>query len=129
MTQNGTIDAQAACELLCCESVFLAQLVAAGEVSAAGDSWLNFNISKKDVERYNASRENGPKMNWEQASDVVNCGKSHFYNLIGSGRIPYSRHGLVRGVWVWQKDVLVYVASRRGANEDRLGQLLLMLPR
>jgi len=47
----------------------------------------------------------GRKLNWRQACEILNCSKSHFYNLINEGKLPAFRAGKVRGVWVWEGDV------------------------
>ena len=44
------------------------------------------------------------KLNWREACEVLGCKKSHFYNLVNSGRMPAHRHGALRGVWVYEKD-------------------------
>ncbi len=54
------------------------------------------------------------KLNWREACAILGCKKSHFYNLINSGRIPVQRHGCSRGVWVYEKDCLNYLRSCQG---------------
>jgi excisionase family DNA binding protein len=39
----------------------------------------------------------GRKLNWKQACEMLNCSKSHFYNLVNEGKIPAFRCGKVRG--------------------------------
>ncbi|WP_234985111.1 helix-turn-helix transcriptional regulator, partial [Desulfobaculum bizertense] len=51
----------------------------------------------------------GRKLNWKHACDILNCSKSHFYNLVNAGKIPAFRIGKVRAIWVWEKDVRDYM--------------------
>ncbi len=61
------------------------------------------------MENNNSASEK--KLNWREACAILGCKKSHFYNLINSGRIPAQRHGSLRGVWVYEKDCLNYLRS------------------
>lgn len=56
--------------------------------------------------------ESEKKLNWREACAVLGCKKSHFYNLINSGRIPCQRYGDLRGVWVYKKDCLNFLRLR-----------------
>ena len=55
--------------------------------------------------------EKGRKLNWRQACARLGCKKSHFYNLVNSGRLPAQRHGELRGIWVYEEDCDVYLES------------------
>lgn len=57
------------------------------------------------------------KLNWREACSLLGCKKSHFYNLVNSGRLPSARHGAMRGVWVYEKDCLEYLDSKK-MNEN-----------
>ena len=54
-------------------------------------------------------KKKGRKLNWKQACEMLNCSKSHFYNLVNEGKIPAFRCGKVRGVWVWEEEVRRYL--------------------
>lgn len=47
-------------------------------------------------------------LNWQQACIILNCSRSHFYNLVNSGQLPAERSGKVRGVRVRKEDCLRY---------------------
>lgn len=53
------------------------------------------------------------RLNWREACAILGCKKSHFYNLINSGRIPAQRYGCLRGVWVYEKDCQNYLQSMK----------------
>lgn len=54
----------------------------------------------------------GRKMlNWRQACNVLSCSRSHFYNLINSGKLPVIRMGAVKGVRVFEDDCFAYLKS------------------
>lgn len=53
----------------------------------------------------------GRKLNWKQACGILNCSRSHFYNLVNEGKIPAFRYGRVRGVWVWEADVTNFLTK------------------
>lgn len=55
--------------------------------------------------------DKGRKMNWKQACEMLNCSKSHFYNLVNAGKIEAFRSGKVRGLWVWEKSIENYLAG------------------
>ncbi|MDL2268861.1 helix-turn-helix domain-containing protein [Desulfosarcina sp. OttesenSCG-928-A07] len=44
------------------------------------------------------------RLNWQQACELMNCGRTKFYDLINSGDLPAYRAGK-KGVWVKEKDV------------------------
>lgn len=52
-------------------------------------------------------------LNWQQACDLLDCSKSHFYNLVNSGEIPAHRTGRVKGIRVYERDVRRYLRLRR----------------
>lgn len=54
-------------------------------------------------------KDKGRKLNWKQACEILNCSKSHFYNLVNAGKIPGFRNGKVYGLWVWERDVIEYL--------------------
>ncbi|GAB7079565.1 helix-turn-helix transcriptional regulator [Megalodesulfovibrio paquesii] len=43
-------------------------------------------------------------VNWKQACKILECSKSHFYNLVNAGELPAQRSGKVRGVRVLRSD-------------------------
>ena len=53
------------------------------------------------------------KLNWKEACELLGCKKSHFYNLVHTGKIPGYKFGMTRGVWVYEKDCLAYLNSRQ----------------
>lgn len=55
-------------------------------------------------------------LNWQQACKILNCSKSHFYNLVNSGDLPAIRSGKIRGVRVRREDCEKYITTWR----DRL---------
>lgn len=57
--------------------------------------------------------DKGKKLNWRQACEILGCKKSHFYNLVNSGQIPAQKHGVLRGVWVYQKELENYLNSTK----------------
>lgn len=63
-----------------------------------------------------AVEEKGRKLNWRQACALLGCKKSHFYNLVNSGRIPAQRHGEMRGIWVYEGDCTDYLAEQKPGN-------------
>lgn len=50
-------------------------------------------------------------LNWQQACKILNCSKSHFYNLVNSGELPAERSGKIRGVRVKLTDCEKYKKS------------------
>ena len=54
-----------------------------------------------------------PTVNWQQACKILECSKSHFYNLINSGELPAVRSGKVRGVRVLRIDCEEYMKRWR----------------
>ena len=51
------------------------------------------------------------KLNWRQACAILSCSRSHFYNLINSGKLPAIRMGAVKGVRVFEDDCIEYLKS------------------
>lgn len=54
-------------------------------------------------------------LNWEQACRILGCKKSHFYNLVNSGRLPATRNGAVKGVRVLEEDCRAYLQQQSEA--------------
>lgn len=52
------------------------------------------------------------KLNWREACALLGCKKSHFYNLVNSGKIPAVRTGEVKGVRVLESDCVKYLRSQ-----------------
>lgn len=44
-------------------------------------------------------------LNWQQACKLLGCKRSHFYNLINSGKLPAIRVGELRGIRVEESAV------------------------
>lgn len=56
-------------------------------------------------EQQNELQDKGRKLNWKQASRILGCGKTHFYDLVNSGQLPAYRSGEGRrGMWVYEAD-------------------------
>lgn len=62
--------------------------------------------------------EKDRRLNWQQACAVLGCSRSHFYNLVNSGRIPAIRTGEVKGVRVFEKDCLAWLSAHSGPKND-----------
>lgn len=58
-------------------------------------------------------------LNWKQACDLLGCSQSHFYNLVNAGKIPSSRHGVVRGVRVTERDCLQYLHRHQSSDSEQ----------
>lgn len=58
------------------------------------------------------AEDKGRKLNWEQACKLLDCSRSHFYNLINSGRLPATRTGEIKGVRVYEADCQEYLRQR-----------------
>lgn len=58
------------------------------------------------------TEEKGRKLNWRQACMILACSRSHFYNLVNSGKIPAIRTGEVKGVRVFESDCLAYLEAQ-----------------
>jgi len=50
-------------------------------------------------------------LNWRHACAILSCSRSHFYNLINSGKLPAIRMGAVKGVRVFEEDCHEYLKS------------------
>jgi excisionase family DNA binding protein len=50
-------------------------------------------------------------LNWQQACKILGCKRSHFYNLVNSGKISAVRVGKLRGVRVEEDAVRRFLAS------------------
>lgn len=57
-------------------------------------------------------------LNWQQACKILNCSKSHFYNLVNSGELPAIRSGKVRGVRVTRQSCESYLKEWRERVES-----------
>lgn len=64
--------------------------------------------------------DKGRKLNWRQACKLLDCSRSHFYNLVNSGRLPSTRNGEVKGVRVWEKDCEAYLQGQSGETRAPL---------
>lgn len=53
--------------------------------------------------------EKGRKLNWRQACMLLSCSRSHFYNLVNTGKLPAIRTGEVKGVRVFEEDCLEFL--------------------
>lgn len=53
--------------------------------------------------------DKGRRLNWRQACAVLGCSRSHFYNLVNTGRLPAMRIGEVKGVRVYEEDCQDYL--------------------
>ena len=54
--------------------------------------------------------DKGRKLNWRQACARIGCGKTQFYALVKSGRLPAFRlQGCRRGLWVYEADVEICI--------------------
>lgn len=66
------------------------------------------------------NEDKGRKLNWKQASRILGCGKTHFYDLVNSGQLTAYRSGEgKRGMWVWEADcrALVKPIAETGPDE------------
>lgn len=54
----------------------------------------------------------GRKLNWREACALLGCKKSHFYNLINSGKLPAIRTGEIKGVRVLEEDCIRYLRAQ-----------------
>ena len=58
------------------------------------------------TDEHPCSPNRGRKLNWRQACVLIGCGKTQFYALVESGRLPaYRPEGCKRGLWVYEADV------------------------
>jgi excisionase family DNA binding protein len=48
--------------------------------------------------------DKGRKLDWNQACELLGCGKTKFYEFINNGDLPAYRAG-IKGLWVWEADV------------------------
>lgn len=60
----------------------------------------------------NNNSDTQKKLNWREACALLGCKKSHFYNLVNSGKIPAVRTGEVKGVRVLESDCVKYLRSQ-----------------
>ena len=59
----------------------------------------------------NASNK-GRRLNWQQACEILGCGKNRFYALVSTGALPaYKIMGSKRGLWVYESDCGALVVS------------------
>lgn len=66
----------------------------------------------------NSGKDLGRKLNWRQACDVLGCSRSFFYNLVNTGLLPSRRYGRVKGIWVYERDCLEYLARTSSCVES-----------
>lgn len=62
------------------------------------------------------------ELNWQQAIKILDCSRSHFYNLVNSGELPSSRSGKIRGVRVKREDCIAYKEhwqERFGVDQEK----------
>lgn len=59
-------------------------------------------------------------LNWEQACRLMECSKSHLYNLINTGELPAFRSGKLRGVKVRRADCERYLKKWRERLEEKI---------
>lgn len=57
--------------------------------------------------------KNDKLLNWAQVCALLGCGRSHFYILVNSGRLPHIRVGNARGIRVLESDVLAFIHANR----------------
>ena len=58
----------------------------------------------------NIAENQGRRLNWRQACDILGCRRTRFYALVRSGRLPaYRTQGSKRGMWVYEADCLALV--------------------
>ena len=65
------------------------------------------------------AEDKGRKLNWEQAIALLDCSRSHFYNLVNSGRLPATRNGEVKGVRVYEADCQEYLRKNNAAQSQK----------
>jgi len=46
------------------------------------------------------------RLSWKQACVILGCGKTTFYRLVHSGRLPAYKIQEGRGLWVYEEDCL-----------------------
>ena len=63
------------------------------------------------------SADSEKKLNWREACALLGCKKSHFYNLVNSGKIPAIRTGEIKGVRVLESDCMEYMRSQCVINQ------------
>ena len=56
-------------------------------------------------------------INWQQACKILNCSKSHFYNLVNQGVLESKRSGWVKGIVVKRTDCERWAAGWREREE------------
>ncbi len=58
-------------------------------------------------------KNKGRRLNWRQACEILGCGKTKFYALVNSGKLPaYDIHGKKRGFWVYETDCTSLIVKR-----------------
>lgn len=51
------------------------------------------------------TKNKGRRLNWQQACELLGCGKTRFYALIHKGMLPaYRVAGGKRGLWVYENE-------------------------
>lgn len=56
-----------------------------------------------------ATQNKRRRLNWRQACMLLSCSRSHFYNLVNTGKLPAIRTGEVKGVRVFEEDCLEFL--------------------
>ena len=68
------------------------------------------------------SEARGHKLNWRQACARMGCGKTKFYELVNSGKLPAFRSG-ERGLFVYETDVNSLVAPVPTDSGEEISQV------
>ena len=55
-------------------------------------------------------------LNWQQVCKLLGCKRTHFYQLVNSGKLPAVRVGKLRGVRVEEDAVRRFLASCKLTN-------------
>lgn len=50
---------------------------------------------------------------------LLGCSRSHFYNLVNSGRLPAIRTGEIKGVRVYEADCQEYLRKNDAAQSQK----------
>lgn len=56
-------------------------------------------------------------VNWQQGCKIMECSKSHFYNLVNSGVLRSKRSGVIKGVKALRADCEKWAREWRGRVE------------
>lgn len=64
--------------------------------------------------------ENLRWVNWQQGCKIMECSRSHFYNLVNSGVLRSKRSGIIKGVRAYLPDCERWAEEWRGRVEGDL---------